>query len=110
MLTRFDGTCIKIWDGHVDYCGGGSIEPYSSAVNNAECPTTDMAGEETSYDYQGEETSYDYQGEETSYDYQGEETSYNYQGEETSYDYRGEENTGTIWYEPYAEEEQQVQY
>ncbi|HEY0036818.1 MAG TPA: vanadium-dependent haloperoxidase [Longimicrobium sp.] len=103
MLTRFDGTCIKIWDGHVDYCGGGSIEPYSSAVNQAECPTTDMSGEETTYDYAGEETTYDYQGEESTYDYQGEETSYDFQGEESTYDYQGEENTGTTRTEPYAE-------
>ena len=85
MLTRFDGTCIKIWDGHVDYCGGGSIEPFSGAVNNAECPTTDMTGEETTYDYAGEETTYDYYG------------------EETTYDYYGEENTGTTSPSPNAE-------
>jgi hypothetical protein len=94
MLTRFDGTCIKIWDGHVDYCGGGSIEPFSGAVTNAECPTTDMAGEETTYDYQGEETTYDFYGEESTYDYHG---------EETTYDYYGEENTGTTSPQPYAE-------
>jgi len=69
MLTRFDGTCIKIWDGHVDYCGGGSIEPYSAAVNDAECPTTTLAGEETTYDVSGEETTYDYYGEEGTSEY-----------------------------------------
>jgi hypothetical protein len=95
MLTRFDGTCIKIWDGHVDFCSGGSIEPYSAAVNAAECPSTDMAGEETTYDFQGEETTYDYNGEETSYDFTGEESTYDYQGEETTYDWYGEENSGT---------------
>jgi hypothetical protein len=88
MLTRFDGTCIKIWDGHVDYCGGGSIEPYSAAVNNAECPSTTMVGEETTYDYAGEETTYDYYGEEDT------ETT-DALGEETTYDYDGEESTNT---------------
>jgi membrane-associated phospholipid phosphatase len=38
MLTRFDGTCIKIWDGHVDYCWGGSVEPATSAPQGEECP------------------------------------------------------------------------
>jgi hypothetical protein len=94
MLTRFDGTCIKIWDGHVDYCGGGSIEPYSAAVNNAECPSTSMTGEETTYDYAGEETTYDYDGE---------ETTYNYNGEESTADYYGEEESGTTSNKPYAE-------
>ena len=92
MLTRFDGTCIKIWDGHVDYCYGGTVEPYSAPVNYAECPTTDMAGEETTYDYAGEETTYDYTG------------------EESTMDYYGEEESGTTSPERFAELEQPEQY
>ena len=94
MLTRFDGTCIKIWDGHVDYCGGGSIEPYSSAVNHAECPSTDMKGEEGTTDPFGEEGTTDRVGEEETTDAVG---------EETTYEYYGEENTGTTDPSPYAE-------
>jgi hypothetical protein len=76
MLTRFDGNCIRIWDGHVDYCGGGSIEPFSSAVNNAECPTTDMVGEEgITTDAVGEEGTTDPMGEEGTTDAWGEESS-----------------------------------
>ncbi|HEX7239009.1 MAG TPA: vanadium-dependent haloperoxidase, partial [Longimicrobiaceae bacterium] len=39
MLTRFDGQCIKIWDGHVDYCYGGTTEPYTTAPYCEEGPT-----------------------------------------------------------------------
>jgi membrane-associated phospholipid phosphatase len=83
MLTRFDGTCIKIWDGHVDYCWGGSIEPSTTSYYAEECPTTTLHGEETTCEpVCSEETTYDYQGEETTYDYYGEETTYDYYGEE----------------------------
>jgi len=87
MLTRFDGTCIKIWDGHVDYCWGGSIEPNTTAPYGEECPTTSQVGEESTYDYAGEESTYDYAGEETTYDLVGEETTYDYGGEESTYPY-----------------------
>ena len=105
MLTRFDGTCIKIWDGHVDYCWGGSIEPWSSVNNGAECPSTDMAGEETTYDYAGEETTYDYYGEEGTSGPYGEEETTDALGEESTVDYYGEENSGNTSPEPYAEVE-----
>jgi hypothetical protein len=97
MLTRFDGTCIRIWDGRVDYCWGGSIEPWTAAGGGAECPSTDLAGEETTYDHSTEETTYDYSGEETTYDHTG---------EETTYDYDGEENTGTTRSDRFAELDQ----
>ncbi|HET7234746.1 MAG TPA: vanadium-dependent haloperoxidase [Longimicrobium sp.] len=87
MLTRFDGQCIKIWDGHVDYCSGGSIEPATTAPYGEECPTTDMLGEESTADYAGEEGSTDLYGEEVSTDAYGEESTVDYYGEENSYPY-----------------------
>jgi hypothetical protein len=55
MFTRFDGTCVKIWDGHVDFCGGGSIEPNTTAEYCEEGFTTRFVGEEDTTIRYGEE-------------------------------------------------------
>ena len=104
MFTRFDGTCVKIWDGHVDFCGGGSIEPNTTAEYCEEGYTTRYYGEEDATTLRaGEEDTTDRLGEEETTAKTGEEeTSTIIDGEEGSDPAGAMEEPTTA---PYGEEE-----